>query len=81
MFTAAEMNRISNMSFEAYNAIDWLQTIEDEMLYSAACGKKCATVEMPVDEWGMDNVNSTIQFIRNRGYDVKFADDELIIRW
>lgn len=81
MFTAAEMNRISHMNFEVYCAIDLLQTIEDEMLYSAACGKKYTTVNVSMDRWGMDNVRNTIQFVRNRGYDVKFANDRMTIRW
>lgn len=82
MFTAAEMNRISNGTFEIDEIMfDFLEEIRIEILTRAFNGKKFATISVWENEWPMDEVQTLIQFFRNRGYDVKFANEEMIIRW
>ena len=83
MFTATEMNRISNNNFELNETmIESMREIENEILYTNAFnGKKCARIDVFEDEWDSKEVKNIVQFLRNRGYDVKLANDEMLIRW
>ena len=83
MFTATEMNRISNNNFELNETmIEYMREIEDEILYSSAFnGKKCVRIDVFEDEWNSIEVRNVIQFLCNRGYDVKLTNDEILIRW
>lgn len=82
MFTATEMNRISNNNFELDETmLDCMKEIENEILFNAFNGKKCVRIDVFEDEWDSKEVRNMIQFLRNRGYDVKLANDEMLIRW
>jgi hypothetical protein len=79
MFTAAEMNRISNgtVCFDTYDH-DWILHIENELIDRAFYGHKCATVFV---DWENEELDNVIQSVRNYGYDVEIKPEGLFIRW